>query len=521
MMPNRTFYTTICVFSQRITEGYTLRKKKKTSALIKTLLWISVLSAILAAVSVCGSLWLIRSNIVPTLTVEAGTQSVTAKAFMRQDYGIYPTFAADVSAIDLNQPGDYPVRLQYFSQTYDSVLQVRDTTAPTASVTNLSVLSTQMPEPEAFLQNIRDISAVTVTYAQAPDPELAGDQTVTLLLTDAAGNRTQLQATLTVIVDAHAPVLTGVAPLSIFMGQEADYLSGVTIWDDRDENPVLTVDDSAVDLTREGTYTIVYTGVDFYGNQISESTTVTVIKDDTAPTLLGVNPLSLYAGNSIAYRKGILVSDDLDANPKLTVDSSQVDLSQPGVYEVTYTATDAAGNKTSITTTVTVVEKPDDYTDEATIYAAADALLAKIVTDDMTDREKVVAIYDWVAKNWRYAFDSDKSDWLQEAYRIITGGRGDCFSYYAGTRLLFDRLGIPNITVLRTEGARDSSHYWSMVSVDGGETYYHFDSTPRPSTIDGSKNFCLVTDAYLEAYEALSPNYYARDLSLYPATPEE
>ncbi len=54
-----------------------------------------------------------------------------------------------------------------------------------------------------------------------------------------------------------------------------------------------------------------------------------------------------------------------------------------------------------------------------------------------------------------------------------------CFNYFAVTKLMFERLGIPNIDVKKVKNYEgDSNHYWSLVSVDGGETYYHFDAAP-------------------------------------------
>lgn len=87
---------------------------------------------------------------------------------------------------------------------------------------------------------------------------------------------------------------------------------------------------------------------------------------------------------------------------------------------------------------------------------------------------------------------------------------------------MFERLNLPNITVLRSEeSVRSGAHYWSLVSVDGGETYYHYDATPKSVNYGGNRNFCLVTDAVLDAYDRYYPGYYTRDRNLYPATPEE
>ena len=66
--------------------------------------------------------------------------------------------------------------------------------------------------------------------------------------------------------------------------------------------------------------------------------------DTLPPQIMGVNHLAVFVGSTVSYRSGILVTDDTDPVPALSVDSSRVDLTTPGTYPVTYTATDRAGN---------------------------------------------------------------------------------------------------------------------------------------------------------------------------------
>ena len=239
--------------------------------------------------------------------------------------------------------------------------------------------------------------------------------------------------------------------------------------------------------------------------------------DTTAPTILGVNKLSLFQGGTVAYRSGILVTDDTDPNPNLTVDSSQVDLSRPGTYPVVYTATDSVGNYTTAATTVTVSVAPESYVDEATIYAEADALLAQILTEGQTPEEQVNAVYDWIEGHCYYIADFDKTDYMQAAHLMMTTNRGDCFGFYAVSRVLFDRMGLPNLTVTRLPNeVRTTNHWWNMVSLDGGNTWYHFDATPH---MLAEARTCLITDADLEAFNQEVPNYYYYDHSAFPKTP--
>ena len=239
--------------------------------------------------------------------------------------------------------------------------------------------------------------------------------------------------------------------------------------------------------------------------------------DTVAPQIMGVNKLAVFMGSSIAYRSGILVSDDTDPAPKLSVDSSQVNLSAHGTYPVIYTATDSAGNATSVETTITVSEAPTTYVDEELIKETADALLAEILTDRMTKEEQVNAVYDWIAGHCYYIAEFDKSDYMQAAYLMMTTNRGDCYGFYAVSRLLFDRLGLPNLTVTRLPNeTRTSNHWWNMVSLDGGESWYHFDSTPHMTY---PTRTCLVTDTFLNEFNLLMPNYYYFDHDSFPDTP--
>ena len=252
--------------------------------------------------------------------------------------------------------------------------------------------------------------------------------------------------------------------------------------------------------------------------QVSQTQPVETGPSDTvAPQIMGVNRLAVFMGSSIAYRSGILVSDDTDPAPKLSVDSSQVNLSAPGTYPVIYTATDSAGNATSVETTITVSEAPTTYVDEELIKETADALLDEIITEGMTKVEQVNAVYDWIAGHCYYIAEFDKSDYMQAAYLMMTTNRGDCYGFYAVSRLLFDRMGLPNLTVTRLPNeTRASNHWWNMVSLDGGESWYHFDSTPHMTY---PTRICLVTDTFLNEFNLLMPNYYYFDHDSFPDTP--
>lgn len=319
--------------------------------------------------------------------------------------------------------------------------------------------------------------------------------------------------------DEEPPSLDGVEDMHFYLGNEIDLMANITVVDNVDVAPTVVADTSRADLGKAGNYVISYIARDFSGNMTICTAGLTLISDTQGPQILGVNPLSIYVGSTVSYRSGILVEDDYTAQPQLTIDSGQVDLSQPGTYPVIYRALDDAGNETVLETTITVHEQNQSYVEAEVVYAEADKLLDKIIKENMTTQEQVEAIYDWFQRNCYYISTSDKADRLQAAYKILTGKRGDCYNYYAACTVLLERLGIPYISVERApDASRQSRHYWSMVSLDGGETYYHLDVSPH---VYFDIKTCLVTDTVLDRCNLYAPGYYDMEEGKYPKTPEQ
>ena len=239
-------------------------------------------------------------------------------------------------------------------------------------------------------------------------------------------------------------------------------------------------------------------------------------EDNQAPVILGAGDLTVHVGETAAYFRGVTVQDDRDASPTLEVDSTRVDLSSPGVYPLYYTARNASGKETRLEVSVTVL--PRETEEDGTIDLAVEEILMGILTPDMTRRQQVEAIYTWAKEHIRYAGHTSRVDYRQAGYEAITSGEGDCYGYFAATKLMLEALEIPNLDVRKVKRSDDDSeHFWSLVSVDGGETYYHFDATPR---VGQTEELCLVTDLFLDSFDTFHDGCHNRDKSLYPATPE-
>ncbi len=366
------------------------------------------------------------------------------------------------------------------------------------------------PSPESFLVRHWNIPVEFETAIQEINVMRPGDYPVRLLYCHRSYD-TVLRIRDTTPPLARARDLTVLATDSFV---PEDFLDSV--WD---ATPVTATFGVPPDLTKGGLQQISILLTDKSGNTAEVHANVTVIIDSQPPVIEGVQESFLiYQGDTISYRAGVTVTDNMDENPALTIDSSQVDLSTPGEYAVTYTATDSFGNTAVAVSKVTVLEKKENYVDLETIHEAVAELLSTIVREDMTAEQQVRAIHGWIRDHCTYIYHSNKEDYHQSGYAMLKKRVGDCYGYFSLCKLMLEELEIPNIDVVKVKNyPGDSDHYWSMVSVDGGEIWYHLDTSPRP----GGTEFCLVSDAYLDNFSKHYRNCFNRDKSLYPATPED
>ena len=244
---------------------------------------------------------------------------------------------------------------------------------------------------------------------------------------------------------------------------------------------------------------------------------------------------------TLSYRSGVSAVDAADGTVPLQIDASAVNLSQAGEYPVIYRAQDKSGNRSEVAVTVTVVEvsgvNDEDPTADVSgedpvleeslpplpevtqqmVDEVSDQILSKIVTSSMSQWEQARAIYNYVHTHVKYVGSSDKSNWLIGAYVGFTRNRGDCYNYFACSKALLTRAGIPNVDLYRVGGGTD--HYWQLVNV--GDGWYHFDACPHPDSYP--LNSFLLDEIAVRAYtEKCSPvrsNYYVYDYENCPVVP--
>lgn len=227
------------------------------------------------------------------------------------------------------------------------------------------------------------------------------------------------------------------------------------------------------------------------------------IKDTEPPVIKGAVDIYICPGESVAYKKNIVVTDNSGEEIQVHVNNSGVNLKAVGAYPVTYYAEDSAGNRSEVTIHVYV----SDISEEM-VNTIADNLLSTILKDGMTKYEKAEAVYNWIAYHVAYVDAESGTDPVKAAYDGLTKYKGDCYVFGQMAQLLLTRAGVDAILVTK-EPAGKTDHYWSIVNT--GDGWYHFDSTPW---WDKARIF-MWTDSQLEKYS----NRTAHGEGYYPTHP--
>ncbi|MCL2819232.1 MAG: hypothetical protein FWD38_00145 [Oscillospiraceae bacterium] len=261
------------------------------------------------------------------------------------------------------------------------------------------------------------------------------------------------------------------------------------------------------DFSSTGTQEVTIILQDVWGNSSEFSAALTIERDTIPPEIRGARDLTVAQGANILYRTGVTVWDNADGDIDFEVDSSAVEIDVLGEYPVIFSAVDSSGNKSSITITITIVE----FTPES-VTESIDAVLANIIDNTMDQTEQARAIHTWVRSSISYGAGINERDTYRAAHRGLQRRTGDCYTYFAISSLMLDRVGINNVEIIRIPGARSTNHFWSLIEIDG--LWYHFDSTPN---IFGVMGFMLTSpEAARVSASSRSWNYYAYDPALYP-----
>ena len=206
------------------------------------------------------------------------------------------------------------------------------------------------------------------------DTSVVGIQVLTFTARDASGNRAKPVTRVVRVVSDTPPVITLNGSPEVYLEVGDPFVDpGASVVDDRDDLVEVVVL-GEVDVNQSGNYVLTYTAVDNGGKRAQPVTRLIFVEDMTPPiiTLLGESYLALTVGDDFED-PGALVSDNIDDAVELKR-LGQVDTQVPGIYSLTYTATDAAGNRARKVVRIIRVEAPKDTTPPV-VFLSGDAFI--------------------------------------------------------------------------------------------------------------------------------------------------
>lgn len=497
---------------------------------------------------------------VDVLEHEMGQPRPTLEDFMvveREDAKL----VTDLNDISWDKLGDSTVEIEFDGKIYSSTLRIVDTTAPVPDLVPLAVLPDAEPEAAELAVGCEDATEVSYEFISSPNLSKVGTVGCTVKATDEAGNTAEAEGKILVCdalaeFEASNEELSGSAVLEqlgeeysgykmetepftlnslgahavTFAKGDSRIIVGVTVKDTTaptaegvdcpcstgyycqpikfvtniaDVSPVKASFVNEPDWSVEGEQEVEIILTDRSGNETAVKAKAVISPDETAPVIYAARDRYCYVGEAVAYFKEVFAEDNADPDVELTVDKSKVDAKKAGEYEVTYTAKDHEGNESSVTVKFTFIEKKT--TDEQ-LDKEVDRVLNEILTEGMTLEQQAYAIFEYCYSNITYWGTSDKTDWKSEAYRGLTEGVGDCFTFYSASYALLQKIDCQLLSVERLNGA--TQHFWCLVNLGTG--WYHFDAC----NVGPQHLRCFMKTS--EELSRYSGQYWRFDTTLYP-----
>lgn len=510
----------------------------------------------------------IPDYVATSATLEAGN-TFSAEDFVLEE-GHTAAFADDFASqyvqngvAQIHQVGKYTVGLIIDDKSYNIRLTVQDTVPPEASALAITICQGDSLTAEQCVTDIKDQTEVTCAFQTEPDLTKLGSTDEVVILTDEAGNRTELPVTIKILavnelladsytLEAGESIpsadeligfyrtgtyvtdisvintsLIGTYPLEVEIEGNV-YSTDLIIEDTVAPTATITpatayygaafppadafvseiVDEGPVTASYEtdpGAAATVETAVrivltDQGGNRTVYDSMCSVAQDDEAPTFVNYPEVIEADIDAAIIWRAQVSAEDNSGRVDLTLDTTDVQLSTPGTYTASLVAKDPAGNETR--QEVSLVLHDNSVTKEM-MDQLCEEIIAKIITEDMTTPEILKTICDYIRSRISYTDAGVHDDLRREAYLGLTRRRtGDCFTYCAASRALLTYLGYDTQIVRRKEEytKKVGNHFWLLVNCGTEEEPLWYHHDSCPQYRTLRRESYMLTDAQMAAY---------------------
>lgn len=185
---------------------------------------------------------------------------------------------SEIDKINKKEVGEYELKVKINGEEESVKIIIKDTKAPELKLKNVTIYDDEkVSGKNAFIVSAKDASGEVKTNLKTEiDYKKIGTQKITIEAEDKYGNKVEKTANLTIKKDTEGPVFYGLSSMSVEKNSSPNYKSGVKAVDARDGSCTFSVNSSAVNLSKAGTYYITYTAKDKKGNSSTARRKITV-----------------------------------------------------------------------------------------------------------------------------------------------------------------------------------------------------------------------------------------------------
>lgn len=218
----------------------------------------------------------------PAVSFNESTQDIEINStynpmsFIKKVRGNKSDVTVDNSKVNVKKLGKYKITYTLNKKNYVLNVEVVDTKKPTFKVVNKAVEVGTKVKASEFVTDIKDETKTKTYFKKDVSFDKEGTQKVTVVVEDQGGNKTEKEVNVKAVKDTKAPLLAGLQNYDTTIGSNIDFMKGITVEDDFDKEPKVSVDSSKVDFGKAGTYKVIYTTKDKSGNERKYTQTVIV-----------------------------------------------------------------------------------------------------------------------------------------------------------------------------------------------------------------------------------------------------
>ncbi len=178
-------------------------------------------------------------------------------------------------------------------------------------------------------------------------------------------------------------------------------------------------------------------------------------------------------------------------------------------FEMSYTASGVGEKVTELTVTYSFVWG-ESKQESKTVEDYCLEKVGEIISNGMTDYQKIKAIYSFMAKEFSYAteeLENNEPDIYYASY-MVKNKKGVCQAYSALFLKLMEAAGLKDsVRAVRHDSySKGVGHAWNLVKLDG--SWYHVDITWDDIGKTAADSYFLKSDAVFKKDHSWRDNFY-------------